>query len=145
MVVICYHSLKSRDLKQRFALLCFIKSRCDLLSFFEITRFETTVWTPGFRKASCDLLSFFEITRFETTDCSEDVNGPALWFAIILWNHEIWNNWLPPNRSIHGRLGGFCLNKKLLNFRSITLPLLHFFQNNSNCWGVLGISCCLGP
>ena len=67
-VVICFHSLKYWYLQQQRMLRAIMPGSCDLLSFFEILIFTTTI------PAIIALI-------------------PQLWFAFILWNTDIYNNW----------------------------------------------------
>ena len=66
-VVICFHSLNYWYLQQRKHLHQVLVTGCDLLSFFELLIFTTTLicWTRGVY---------------------------LLWFAFILWTTDIYNN-----------------------------------------------------
>ena len=70
-VVICFHSLNYWYLQQQ--------ERNYPLSF-----------------KCCDLLSFFELLIFTTTMNSAQPAFAELWFAFILWTTDIYNNLSPP-------------------------------------------------
>ncbi len=67
VVVICFHSLNYWYLQQPGS-------------------------TRGIGTTSCDLLSFFELLIFTTTVNALIPTGLLLWFAFILWTTDIYNN-----------------------------------------------------
>ncbi len=92
VVVICFHSLNYWYLQQPniygcqylHVVICFHSLNYWYLQ--QQSRIEES-GTP-----CCDLLSFFELLIFTTTIVIFSVYLPLLWFAFILWTTDIYNN-----------------------------------------------------
>ena len=67
LVVICFHSLIYWYLPQLVASEAHRLPSCDLLSFFDLLIFTTTLVQEVDLVYSCDLLSFFDLLIFTTT------------------------------------------------------------------------------
>ena len=91
-VVICFHSLNYWYLQQQFdkksigflVVICF-----HSLNYWYLQQQISVITLVS---CCCDLLSFFELLIFTTTVCFRWCNSYRLWFAFILWTTDIYNN-----------------------------------------------------